>query len=358
MDKTKTYSRPGERTTSSALPTAPAGCDGFSLPDFFARENIAAVPGVTAHLLTNDFLDPVNEYLNRPRKNFRASLVEIGAQLLEEKGFFAQPENLRLIKDAMECLHAGSLIVDDVQDGSAERRGLPSFHLQYGTPQAICTGNWMYFWPLRLLATVQWSAEAKLQAYEYFHRALELAHYGQFLDLTTKASETSDLHLSEISMRTAELKTGTITALAFELGALAAGVSAAHLTAVSKFGNQFGLALQRLDDWGNLRAAKAESKRFEDLMTEKPTTVWHDVVTCGSERDRTSLRQAAARLPDRAPILEWLSTSNVPARAHESIAQALQQACTHLSDDLGLSGESKGIRRLINITEELLSAYQ
>jgi geranylgeranyl pyrophosphate synthase len=357
MDKTQTFSRARKHTIPKGSP-ARTMCDGFTLPDFFARENIAAVPGVTAHLLANEFLEPVREYLNRPRKNFRASLVEIGAQLLEDKGYLARPENLSLIKDAMECLHAGSLIVDDIQDGSVERRGHSSFHVQHGAPQAICSGNWMYFWPLRLLAGVQWSPDSKLRAYECFHRALELAHYGQFLDLTTKASETSDPHLSEISMRTAELKTGTITALAFELGALAAGVGDEHLATVSSFGNQFGLALQRLDDWGNLRAAKAKAKRFEDLLTEKPTTVWHDVVTCGDEHDSTSLRQAAARLPDREPVLSWLTTSKVPARAHENITQALQQACNQLSIQLGLSDESKGISRLKIITEELLDAYQ
>lgn len=332
--------------------------DSLTLPDFFGRENLTTLTGVTASQLARDFLGPVSEYVNRPRKNFRASLVEIGALLLSKDGTDAAANNLTLIKDAVECLHAGSLVIDDIQDGSPHRRGLPAFHQQYGTPHAICSGNWMYFWPLRLLNRVEWPPETKLQAYECFHRALELAHYGQFLDLTTKASAMEVRHLAEISIRTAELKTGTITALAFELGALAAGADTEILKAISAFGKDFGLALQRLDDWGNLCCERGDGKRFEDLLMQKPSTVWHDVASFGTEYDVNTLVAAAKALPEQQPILTWIADSQVPPLASENITQALYEAIESLSRRLALPASSQGLIRLKNITEELLNAYK
>src|SRR5690606_21574978 len=120
--------------------------------------------------------------------------------------------------------------------------------------------------------------------------ALELGHYGQYLDITTKANEIPVAKLADLSIKTAELKTGTITALAFVLGAIAAGASRDQLAVIFTFGSKFGLALQRLDDWSNLCSLKAGDKRFEDLMQNKPTTVWCDLVRFCRDEDINSFK--------------------------------------------------------------------
>ena len=50
-----------------------------------------------------------------------------------------------------EIIHAGSMIVDDIEDDSSERRGAPAVHRLHGLPLALNAGNWMYFAPFRLV---------------------------------------------------------------------------------------------------------------------------------------------------------------------------------------------------------------
>jgi geranylgeranyl pyrophosphate synthase len=328
----------------------------FKLPDLFSKENTDYFNHESALQLSTDFLDPVNEYLNRPRKNFRSSLVEAGTQLVLG-GQEVSEQNLSLIKDAIECLHAGSLIIDDVQDGSTKRRGRPSFHLQHGIPVAICAGNWMYFWPLRLLEKVEWSSTQKIQAYEYYNRALELGHYGQYLDITTKANETNESRLAGLTIKTAELKTGTITALAFVLGAIAAGANNEQISAICTFGSKFGLALQRLDDWSNLCSIKAGDKRFEDLIKNKPTTVWHDLVHFCTSKEITDFKSAIWSLPKTELITAWLASSKLQEKSFNDIKNNLHISIAQLKKALDKKGDSLGIKTIEKITENLLIAY-
>ena len=328
----------------------------FKLPDLFSVDNIDYLNHESAQQLSTNFLNPISEYLSRPRKNFRSSLVEAGCQLIQG-GDEAPESNLAIIKDAVECLHAGSLIVDDIQDGSTIRRGRPSFHLQHGIPAAICVGNWMYFWPLRLLEKVEWSQTQKVQAYEFFNRALELGHYGQYLDITTKANEIATYRLADLSIKTAELKTGTITALAFVLGAIAAGADSGQLSSICTFGSKFGLALQRLDDWGNLCSLKAGDKRFEDLILNKPTTVWHDLTRFCNETEILCFKEAVQNLPETELLICWLEDSTLQQDAFDDIQNTLMTSIEELKDALKEDIDSKGIKYIKSITENLLLAY-
>ncbi len=328
----------------------------FKLPDLFFADNIDCLNVESALQLSTNFIDPIHDYLNRPRKNFRSSLVEAGSQLIASGGDLGLL-NLSLIKDAMECLHAGSLIVDDIQDGSTVRRGQPSFHLQHGIPAAICAANWMYFWPLRLLEKVEWSQIQKIQAYDFFSRALELGHYGQYLDITIKANEIPEQRLADLSIKTAELKTGTITALAFVLGAIAAGASHDQLSIICSFGSKFGLALQRLDDWSNLYSVKAGDKRLEDLIQNKPTTVWHDLVRFGDSEDISTFKSAIESLPNTDLINAWLDSSDLHRKSFSDIQNNLHLSIDELKAALDEKGETLGIKTIKNITEKLLLAY-
>jgi hypothetical protein len=103
--------------------------------------------GLPPHLWERALLGPAREFLRRPGKQFRARLVE-ACWMLAGGAPGNMPAELPLI---VELLHAGSLIVDDIEDGSHVRRGAPTLHEIYGTALALNTGNWMYFWPLALI---------------------------------------------------------------------------------------------------------------------------------------------------------------------------------------------------------------
>lgn len=53
-------------------------------------------------------------------------------------------EQLAAIADVVGVLHNASLMIDDIEDGSRLRRGVPVCHAIYGVPNTINTANYMY----------------------------------------------------------------------------------------------------------------------------------------------------------------------------------------------------------------------
>ena len=341
----------------SADPLLPAFCGDNGDGDYDA---------FSVQKLEMGFLDPVRKYMARPRKNFRSTLVECGYLLSRHANSEISEFSLDCIKTAVEYLHAGSLIIDDIQDGSGMRRGAPAFHVENGVPAGICVGNWMYFWPLQVLKKAHWNNESKVISFEHFHYAVEKAHYGQYLDLAVKSDEVTLAQLSEVSLTTAALKTGSITGLAIVLGFLAGGARKEEADAILSFGIKFGTALQRLDDWGNLTSARDPAKRFEDLQSRKPTTVWHDVVHFGTDEEKAVFIEAVSRLPNQDAALAWLANSDLPRRAQDAIDHELDRLIDDLKTTMQCQQDSAhfihqnlscGFEKIISMKEDLIRAY-
>ena len=98
-------------------------------------------------------LIPINEVRRRPSKSIRSQLVRAAFNLAlgdEEKPSNAE-HNLEVCTQVIELIHLGSLIVDDVQDGSISRRGEPSLLVSIGAARSLACGNWLYFWAQRFM---------------------------------------------------------------------------------------------------------------------------------------------------------------------------------------------------------------
>lgn len=52
-------------------------------------------------------------------------------------------EHITAIAEMVGVLHNASLMVDDIEDGSRLRRGVPVCHAIYGVPSTINTANYM-----------------------------------------------------------------------------------------------------------------------------------------------------------------------------------------------------------------------
>ncbi|OBA20172.1 terpenoid synthase [Metschnikowia bicuspidata var. bicuspidata NRRL YB-4993] len=53
------------------------------------------------------------------------------------------------ISAVIEIFHGASLLIDDIEDDSAFRRGQPCAHIRYGVPATLNSGNLMYFVAMR-----------------------------------------------------------------------------------------------------------------------------------------------------------------------------------------------------------------
>lgn len=220
-------------------------------------------PAVPSAMWWRALAGPAEEFLSRRGKELRATLVQTGWRLA---GGAEMPDSLALI---VELLHAGSLVIDDVEDNSDERRGRPALHHVFGVPLAINTGSWMYFWSLAEIAGLGLPAANELAMYRAACSTLVRCHQGQALDLAVRISDLALTDCANVVAATTRLKTGTLCGFATSVGALALG---APCDALERFGTAVGTALQMLDDVGSITTRRAKAR--EDLRGERPTWPW------------------------------------------------------------------------------------
>lgn len=214
-------------------------------------------------------LAPVNDMLGRPGKAIRARLVDAGFAMV--RAGEQAPEAATAL---VEILHAGSLVIDDIEDDSKVRRGGKAIHRVHGVPKAINAGNWMYFLAAHQIEVLDLPAPTALAVYRMVIRTLLDCHRGQALDLGMRIGEVGQAEVPTLVAEMSLLKTGALTGLACALGALVAGAGDAQVRAMQRFGRELGLALQQLDDLGNLAGKGPAAKRHEDLRNGRLTWPW------------------------------------------------------------------------------------
>jgi geranylgeranyl pyrophosphate synthase len=249
-----------------------------ALAEALALDGTCALdPSVSAEVWRRALAGPAGEFLARPGKELRARVVRAGYVL--GGGTAALPEELAR---AVEILHAGSLIIDDIQDAAAHRRGAPALHHLIGTPLAINTGSWMYFWALAELGAAGLPPAVELAVHKSAIATLARCHQGQALDLAIRVGELDPADVTAVVAATTRLKTGTLCQFAAELGARAAGATCERRAAIGAFGMAMGTALQMLDDLGSLTAPARREKGREDLRGGRPTWPWAWLAEAGA----------------------------------------------------------------------------
>jgi geranylgeranyl pyrophosphate synthase len=316
--------------------------------------------GLPAHLWERALLGPAREFLRRPGKRFRGRLVET-CWLLAGGAAGDMPPELPLV---IEILHAGSLIVDDIQDGSKTRRDAPALHQVYGTALALNTGNWMYFWPLALIDRLERQglpAERMAELHRRVRQTLLFCHQGQALDLALKVTELEQGEVPRVVKVTTQLKTGALMELAAALGAVAAGAGPRALEAMCRFGRELGMGLQMLDDLGGITCASRRDKGAEDLLLGRPTWPWAWAAAGSSpgvfaelQRHARSLSaDAAARggANGRAP-----GDANGGAQARTGAVDALGQALAAIVGETGRARVQSRLRLALAVLHDALGA--
>lgn len=160
--------------------------------------------------------------------------------------------NLDAPAAAVECMHAYSLIHDDLpaMDNDDLRRGNPACHIKYGEANAILAGDALQSMAFSILADAEMPDVAlcdRLAMISELATASGVAGMcgGQWMDLDTQGKETSLARLEQIHHH----KTGALIRAAIRLGALAAGSAGrASLPPLDRYATAIGLAFQVQDD--------------------------------------------------------------------------------------------------------------
>ncbi|MFV0447785.1 MAG: (2E,6E)-farnesyl diphosphate synthase [Vibrio sp.] len=180
-------------------------------------------------------------------KRARPYLVYITGQMLG-----CGIENLDTPASAVECVHAYSLIHDDLpaMDDDELRRGKATCHIKFDEATAILTGDALQTLAFTILAEGALSDEGEANRIKMVQVLAEASGaqgmcLGQALDLGAENRLISLQELETIHRN----KTGALMRCAIRLGALAAGEKGLQvLPQLDKYADAVGLAFQVQDD--------------------------------------------------------------------------------------------------------------
>jgi geranylgeranyl diphosphate synthase type 3 len=143
-------------------------------------------------------LGPYEYLYAHPGKDVRTQLIAAFNEWLE-----VPPASLEIITKVVGMLHTASLLVDDVEDSSFLRRGLPVAHSIFGTAQTINSANYVYFCGLQELQKLR-----NPKAIEIYTEELLNLHRGQGMDLfwrDTLTCPSEDDYLEMVGNKTGGL---------------------------------------------------------------------------------------------------------------------------------------------------------
>lgn len=305
-----------------------------------------------APLLERTLAGPLREFLARPGKQLRARLVGLSWALASGRG--DPPADLCL---AVELLHAGSLIVDDIEDCSEERRGAPTLHLAAGLPVALNAGNWLYFAALEQLGALPLDERRSLSVLRRANACLARCHEGQALDVGVRISSVAQRDVPALVLAIAERKTGGLSALCASLAATCAGASPRVEQALTAFGESLGVALQILDDTGAVRCEERRGKGEEDLRNGRATWAWSLVAQRASPSVYRPLQQLSARVEQGALPPALLVDDLRPllsCAGSEAARQRLDQSIDSLRAVLG---PSRALEETAALVHQMEASY-
>ena len=272
-----------------------------------------ALNAYLSSFLEEHFMGPIEEFLGRPSKGVRFELVRSTFIAFSEADTpVTNGEDLGII---LEALHSASLIVDDIQDDSVERRKGPCLHVQEGMPKALNAGNWLYFWALKQVQKLNVSETIKYQMLTRIHDTLFQGHIGQAFDLSEPVTSLPQKEVNELCETTMRLKTGALMGLGVELGALMAGVQGAQLQRLRKMGMELGVVLQMFDDIKNIKVC-SDKKCLEDIRNLRPSYLWAFAAENCTDVEYEGLKNA---INSEATFIDWCGKVKLFSRAYPVI---------------------------------------
>lgn len=184
-------------------------------------------------------------------KRMRAALVFGAARMaMGAQTDMAPSEAMLRTAAAIECLHAYSLVHDDLpaMDDAATRRGQPSCHIEFDEATAILAGDALQTMAFEILADPRTHSEAaiRIQLVATLAKAAGMQGMagGQMLDLQAEQKDFDLRQTQQMQM----MKTGALMSCAVICGGIVGGASPKLLAAQTSFAQHLGLAFQIADD--------------------------------------------------------------------------------------------------------------
>ncbi len=238
-------------------------------------------------VLLKDFYAQLQEFiLNKKAKRLHPILlIAAFVGIVNPINLESQIDQIRKVSLALEFLHSGHLIHDDLMDGDVERRNKPTFHIQlrnelnkvydnieipnkndliqmYGRDMSILGGTQGYFLGLNVIKNSRFSENLKLLAINEYTAAMDNLMKGQIIE------EYMNYHNITMSLEQyliiAEMQRASLLEKSARIGAiLAKGNTHYQINPLSKAMNLMGQAFAIRDDMIDLaNDIKARKKKI------------------------------------------------------------------------------------------------
>ncbi|XP_071107195.1 geranylgeranyl pyrophosphate synthase-like isoform X1 [Haliotis cracherodii] len=221
-------------------------------------KKMSAVPlqtSFTDEVIEKVLLEPYDYICQIPGKKIRTKLAAALNYWLK-----IPEDKLVQIGEVIQMLHNASLLIDDIEDNSKLRRGIPVAHSIYGIPQTINTANYVYFLALSKLHSL-----GHPEVNTVFTEQLLELHRGQGMDIYWRDAV---LCPTEEDYKTMVIrKTGGLFGLAVRLMQLFSD----NKSDFKPLLDVLGLYFQIRDDYANLYSKEYEANKSycEDLTEGK-----------------------------------------------------------------------------------------
>ena len=332
--------------------------------------------------LAASLTQPGWDLVNRGGKRWRPLLSVLIAETIagDEAGEAVLP-----LVPLVEFPHNASLIHDDIEDNSDERRGKPTIHLIYGNDTAINSGAFLYFLPLACLSA--WTEDyhsAYAEGHNKDNKVLLLAeriwttwashmralHLGQAMDIAWHRDFHSLPSLDEYD-RMCRLKTGCLAKFAAILGVYCScmgqqdsGEPRIREELAKTFGDaaeQLGVGFQILDDVKNLSTGVPGKKRGDDIVEGKkslPVLLYLHRYPEKREfiaRCFTQARASGLMVPEVEEMIDALEKTGILEEARKKGLDYIRESSRIFSapDIAGFPLKSEGQKLLSGLMETL-----
>lgn len=234
--------------------------------------------------------EPIWEFLDRGGKRWRPVLFLLVAEALG--GDVKKFTDFVVIP---EVVHNGTLMHDDIEDSSDERRGKPCTYKIFGVDIAINAGHEMYYLPLLPLikGRDKFDAETLLSVYEIYGQELLNLGMGQAMDIAWhKGIANADAVTEKQYLQMCAYKTGTLARMSAKIAAVLAGADANTIETMGKFAESIGVAFQIQDDVLNLvssELSKGKGGVGEDISEGKRTLMVIHTLQKANPQDKKRL---------------------------------------------------------------------
>lgn len=313
-----------------------AGASGEAMAQTLSRYGRATRRELSRYLAAQPsapYLDElIADYPSRGGKMLRPAICIANA-----RAFGGPPEAAVRCAAAVELLHNGLLIHDDIQDGSEMRRGRPTLHALHGTALAINAGDATIFTALRPLVDGlrPLGSAAAARVLEITTVMARETAEGQALELGWRDRNVIDLTDADY-FRMALKKTAWMGMIwPAQLGLVVGSGGRADPDRVVRFGYFLGVAFQIEDDLRNLSVDPGYGKEMNgDLYEAKRTLMLiHAYRACrAAERVRLDAFLARPREARTGAEVLWLATLMErlgSVRHARAVAAAMAGAAAH-----------------------------